>query len=373
MTNNVKEALILEQNLIKKHQPRFNILLKDDHAYPYIKITNEPHPKYLLAKKITSHDKNCFGPFPDGTKARETLQILERIFPLTKCKGNLGKPCLEYLIGKCSGHCFKEVKTEYYQKVKQEIIKFFQGKVQFVKKELQKSLQKSIARQEFELAKREKKILDNLNFFISEQSVEFPDCQNYDFLGYYLKSNYLACCLLLYRYGKLTATENQIFKIQKGLNEKKELLQSYLYQFYQKNLPPQVLYLPQKVENQEFLTQELGLVFQVPQRGKKRKILELAQQNAQQVWQKNLIEGFQESEKNQLLEELGNFLQISTPYFIEILDISNLFQQDIIAGFLTYVNGKKDQPRSKIYQISSFKEQKSDSFDKNSFPKSDTA
>jgi excinuclease ABC subunit C len=257
--------------------------LKDDHAYPYIKITSEPNPKYLLVKKIASHDKNCFGPFPDGTKARETLQILERIFPLTKCKGNLGKPCLEYLIGKCSGHCFKEVKTAYYQKVKQEVIKFFQGKVQFVKKELQKSLQKSIARQEFELAKREKKILDNLDFFISEQNVEFPDCQSYDFLGYCSKNGYLVCCLLLYRYGKLTATENQVFKVQKGLNEEKELLQSYLYQFYQKNLPPQVLYLPQQIKDQELLTQELGLTFQVPQRGKKRKILELAQQNAWQV------------------------------------------------------------------------------------------
>lgn len=324
--------------------------------------------------KVTSHQKDFyFGPFPDGTKAREILQILERIFPLTKCKGNLGKPCLDYLIGKCSGHCFKKIESEYYQKIKQGVVEFFQGKIQRVKKELQKSLQKSIAQQEFELAKREKKILDNLNFFASEQNVEFPNRQSYDFLGYYSKSNYLACYLLLYRYGKLTATESQIFKIEKGLNEKKEILQSYLYQFYQKNLSPQVLYLPQKIEDQELLNQELGFALQVPSQEKKRKILELAQQNAQQVWQKNFIEDFQESNQVQLLEELGDFLQIPTPYFIEILDISNLFQQDIVAGFLVYINGKKDQSKSKIYRISSFQDQKYVLFDENSLPKkSDT-
>jgi excinuclease ABC subunit C len=348
-------------------------LLRDDHFYPYIRIGGEPNPRYWVVNKTASRQKDLyFGPFPDGTKARETLQILERVFPLTKCRGNLGKPCLDYLIGNCSGHCFKKVGSEYYQKTKQRVIEFFQGKVKQVKKELQKSLQKSIARQEFELAKREKKILDNLNFFTSEQSVEFPSRQNYDFLGYYSKNDYLACYFLLYRYGKLTTTESQIFKIEKGLNEKKEILQSYLYQFYQKNLPPHVLYLPQKIEDQELLAQELGFMLQVPQRGKKRKILELAQQNAQQVWQKNFTEGFQEGNQIQLLEELGNFLQISTPCFIEILDISNLFQQDIVAGFLVYINGKKDQTKSKIYRITSL--QKNTPFGENSLPqKSDTA
>ncbi|CAJ0637810.1 2573_t:CDS:2 [Entrophospora sp. SA101] len=245
LTNNVKEALILEQNLIKKHQPLKNF---------------NPNKKDLY-----------FGPFPDGTKAAEILQILEKVFPLAKCKGNLGKPCLDYLLGQCSGHCFKKVEPEYYQNTKQKIIDFFQGKTQIVKKELQKTLQKSILNQEFELAKKEKKILDSLNFFLS-------------------------------------TTEAQIFQVQKGLNEKKELLQSYLYQFYQKNLSPQVLYLPEKLENQELLVEKFGS---------------------------------SKNDKTSLLEELGNYLQVDTPYFLEVLDISNLFQQDVVAGFLVYLNGEK--------------------------------
>ncbi|CAJ0836413.1 2094_t:CDS:2 [Entrophospora sp. SA101] len=293
LTNNVKEALILEQNLIKKYQPRFNILLRDDHAYPYIKITEETNPRYWLTKKFNSGKKDLyFGPFPDGTKAAEVLQILEKVFPLAKCKGNLGKPCLDYSLGQCSGHCFKKVEPEYYQKTKQKIIDFFHGKTQIVKKNLQKVLRKSILNQEFELAKKEKKILDNLNFFTSEQNVD--------------------------------TTKVQTFPLQARLNEEKELLQSYLYQFYQKNLPPQILYLPRKLENQELLAEEFGFTCQIPQR-----------------------------------EELGKYLQIEPPYFLEVLDISNLFQQDIVAGFLVYVNGEKVKNRAKIYQLTGL-EQKID-------------
>lgn len=352
MTNNVKEALILEQNLIKKHQPRFNVLLRDDSAYPYLKITAEPNPRYLLTKKISSRPKELyFGPFPEGSKAAEILQILEKVFPLAKCKGNLNKPCLDYSLGQCSGHCFKIIKAEYYQETKQKIIDFFHGQTQQVKKKLQTTLRQSIERQEFELAKKEKKILDNLNFFVSEQNVEFPKHQNYDFLGFYCRNNQLACFLLLYRYGKLSAHDARTFKIQDGLNSEKELLQSYLYQFYQKNLVPKVLCLPQKIEGQELLAEELGFTCQVPQQGKKRKILTIARQNAQHLWQKNHLDNFQKSDKIQLLEELGNLLLLPTPYYIEVLDISNLFQQDIVAGFLLCINGEIDERKSKVYQL----------------------
>ncbi|RHZ37242.1 excinuclease ABC subunit UvrC [endosymbiont GvMRE of Glomus versiforme] len=360
LTNNAKEALILEQNLIKKYQPRFNILLRDNRTYPYIKITEETNPRYWLAKKFNPFSKDLyFGPFPDGTKAREILQILEKVFPLAKCKGNLGKPCLDYSLGQCSGHCFKKVESEHYQKTKQKIIDFFQGKVQTVKKELQKALQKSIINQEFELAKKEKKILDNLNFFVSEQNIEFPYHGNCDFFSFHFQNGLLACFFLLYRYGKLSTTETQTFKVQEGLNEEKELLQSYLYQFYQKNLPPKILYLSEKLENQELLAEEFGFACQIPQKGKKKKILTMAQQNAFHAWQRNYTKKLLKNDKISLLEELGKYLQIETPYFLEILDVSNLFQQDVVAGFLVYLNGEKAKNKSKIYQLTN-SEKKSD-------------
>ena len=135
ITNNVKEALILEQNLIKQHQPRFNVLLKDDHYYPYLEITSSKNPRYQIVRKINWEKKSeYFGPFPDGSKAREILQILERLLPLAKCKGNLGKLCFYYTINQCSGHCFQKVDTEYYENIKKEVRKFFQGQTHEIKK-----------------------------------------------------------------------------------------------------------------------------------------------------------------------------------------------------------------------------------------------
>ncbi|CAH1762790.1 7289_t:CDS:2, partial [Entrophospora sp. SA101] len=249
ITANVKEALILEQNLIKKHQPRFNILLKDSHYYPYLEITQEENPRYKIVRKIDSKKKSeYFGPFPDGSKAREILQLLERLFPLAKCKGNLAKPCFYYTIDQCSGHCWQKVGNAYYENIKQGVRKFFAGKTQEIKAKIKKSLTKNINNLAFEIARKEKKILDNIDFFTSQQNVEFLNRENCDF----------------------------------GVN-KNDTIQTYLYQFYQNNLPPQVLYLSEKIAEEELLSEKFGFSLQVPTRGKKKKIVELARENAQQA------------------------------------------------------------------------------------------
>ncbi len=214
ITNNVKEALILEQNLIKKHQPRFNILLKDSHYYPYLEITGGENPRYKIVRRINPTNKNeYFGPFPDGSKAREILQLLERLFPLAKCKGNLKKPCFYYTINQCSGHCWQVVANSYYENIKKEVRKFFHGQTQEIKKKVKISLRKNVANLAFEIAQKEKKILDNIDFFASKQNMEFLERQNCDFLGIYEQENIISFYLLLYRYGKLVATEEAIFPI----------------------------------------------------------------------------------------------------------------------------------------------------------------
>jgi len=221
LTLNVKEALILDQNLIKKYRPRFNILLKDGNYYPYLEITNEKNPRYKLVRKVESGKKSeYFGPFPDGSKAREILQLLERLFPLAKCKGNLGKPCFYYTINQCSGHCWQKVDPAYYEKTREQIRQFFQGKTHSIKKTIKNSLQRNITDLAFEIAQKEKKILDNIDFFTSRQNVEFKQGENYDFLGiYYPKfaknpTDYvISFFLLIYRYGKLINTAEATFPI----------------------------------------------------------------------------------------------------------------------------------------------------------------
>jgi len=286
ITSNVKEALILEQNLIKKHQPRFNVLLKDSNYYPYILITNEENSHYKLVRKIGSDRKKgeYFGPFPDGSKAWEVLKILERIFPLAKCKGNLQKPCFYYTINQCSGHCWQKVDNSYYENSKKEVRKFFAGKTQEIKEKIKKSLRKNINNLAFEIAQKEKRILDNIDFFTSKQNVEFADQQNCDFLGVYLRESIIAFYLFIYRYGKLVATEEAIFPIW---TSKEEVCETYLYQFYQNNLPPHILYVPEKLAEGKIIGEKFGFDLKVPQKGRKKEIINLAQENAQQVWQRN--------------------------------------------------------------------------------------
>lgn len=214
----------MEQNLIKKHQPRFNVLLKDSNYYPYLEITAEKNPRYKVVRKIDPRKKSeYFGPFPDGSKAREILQLLERLFPLAKCKGNLGKPCFYYTIGQCSGHCWQKVASSYYEQTCHQIRQFFHGKTQEIKKKIQSSLRKNIKDLAFEIAQKEKKILDNIDFFTSKQNVEFQQSSDYDFLGIHcseLPANSTAgsekiitLFLLIYRYGKLTNTAEASFPI----------------------------------------------------------------------------------------------------------------------------------------------------------------
>ncbi|CAG8741635.1 3027_t:CDS:2, partial [Racocetra fulgida] len=247
LTQNVKEALILEQNLIKKHQPRFNVLLKDSNYYPYLEITAEKNPRYKVVRKIDPQKKSSyFGPFPDGSKAREILQLLERLFPLAKCKGNLGKPSVD---------------KSYYEKTRKQISQFFHGQTQEIKKKILDSLRKNVKDLAFEIAQKEKKILDNIDFFTSKQNVEFQQNNDYDFLGIHSEElpasaaggskNIITLFLLIYRYGKLTNTAEASF--------------------------PDLL--------------------------------------------------------------------------AEELDVSNLYKQNVVAGFLAFTNGEKDLRKSKLYKL----------------------
>ena len=357
ITNNVKEALILEQNLIKQHQPRFNVLLKDDHYYPYLEITSSKNPRYQIVRKINWEKKSeYFGPFPNGSKAREILQILERLLPLAKCKGNLGKLCFYYTINQCSGHCFQKVDPEYYENIKKEVRKFFQGQTREIKKKIKLSIQKNIHNLAFEIAQKEKKVFDNIDFFTSKQNAEFSDQQNCDFLGIYCQENIISFYLLIYRYGKLVGTDEATFPIW---TTQEEVCETYLYQFYQNNLLPEILYVQKEIEEIELLSESLGFGLKVPQRGRKKKTLILAQQNAQQTWQRNYWNEFQQVNKGQILGEISKFLSIPAPYYFECLDISNLYNQDIVAGFLVFVNGEKKLSRSKLYKLDNV-EQESD-------------
>lgn len=351
VTENQKEALILEQTLVKKHQPRYNVMLKNSEHYPYIHITNSKNPRYVLSYKVFKKDEIYFGPFPDGSRAKQMLSLLERILPLAKCNPSKEKKaCIYYDIKQCSGYCFKEVDQNYYINTKKDAINFFNGKTEKIKNKIEIIMEQNIANLSFEIAQKQKKILDSIDFFVSSQNVEFSDRQNRDFLGVFKKNGVLAINILIYRYGKLVTSKERIFSIKEQFADQSEIIESYIFQFYENNLSPRVLYTPEKIIIGKELEETLNFSSKLPKSQQMKKIMALAISNAEETWNKHFFGNFQKINKLSILQKVGEILKIKTPYYIEALDISNISLQDSVASFTSFVNGEQD--KSKLYKLS---------------------
>jgi len=278
MTSNEKEALILEQTLIKKHHPKYNILVADDKKYPYIQITNHRDPQYRYVRKAMKQEGHYYGPFPDGTGAREILKLLERIFPLRKCLGNLGKPCLYYHLEQCSGACFQKIPPSYYEDMISKIDQFFKGNVNTIKKQLINSMTVSAENLQFENANRIKILLSKIDLFLTQQVVEFQDYGNRDFINFLIEDNMVVLITLFYRNGKLQAKDEQI--VVNNYLDMQDLIRNYCQQLYSKNTLPSEIYLPALIDLDELRLLFPQVKFICPLKGVKEHILSLVKTNA---------------------------------------------------------------------------------------------
>lgn len=335
-TTNEKEALILEQTLIKKYHPKYNILLADDKRYPYIQVTNEKDPQYRYVRKAKRDQGRYYGPFPDGTGAREILKLLERIFPLRKCAGNLGKPCLYYHLGQCSGACFKEVPWSYYQDQISKIEQFFKGNVAEIKKQLQNSMNISSENLQFEAASRIKVLLEKIDIFLSQQLVEFQDFSNRDFINYIKEDNLISVVTLFYRNGKLQAKDEQV--ATNNYLDVQDFIRNYCCQLYNKNTLPQEIYLPTEIDFSELKLLFPSVKFIHPLKGKKEQILAIAKTNAVYSW-KNYLEKSKTSEVN-MMKVLSQWLKIKKINYLEVFDVSNLYQNASVGAMIVYKDGR---------------------------------
>jgi excinuclease ABC subunit C len=352
VTKNQKEALILEQNLIKKHQPRYNVLLKNNNSYPYIHITNDKNPRYILSYRIFKKSGEYFGPFPDGSRAKEILSLLERILPLAKCKESKSKnkrACIYYSIDQCSGYCFKEVDPNYYEETKKNVNNFFNGKTKKIKDKIKESFKKNLENLSFEIAQKQKKILDSIDFFTSSQNVEFNDRENRDFLGVFVKKGVLAINTLIYRYGKLVTSHEKIFSVENQFSDQQEIIESYIFQFYEKNISPRTLYTSEIISYKKELEEELKLSIISPKIGKMKRVLELANSNAEQTWNKHFLNDFQKIRKLEILKKIMKIFNVTFPNQIEAVDISNIFLEDAVASFSCFINGEYN--KTKLHKL----------------------
>jgi len=352
ITSSELEALLLEINLIKKHDPKYNILLRDDKTYPYIEITNEKYFRLLVVRNpnIKKTKNNIvFGPYPNVTAARKVVDMINRIYPLRKCKNYEKKECLYYHINECLGYCTKNIDDDTMKNMKNEIISFLNGNHQIITKKLENLMQLSSSKLQFEKALEYKELLDYINITLEKQKVELDDNLDRDIINYYEKNNYLSINMLFIRGGKLLDSSNNLFPMIDTLEEE---LTTFISKFYDKHtIKPKEVLVPDIIDK-DLLKEVFNLNFITPKKVEKKKILDLAYDNASNYYNEQINFLIQDEEKtNDSLKELSNILKINNLSRIELFDNSNLFGNFNVSGMVVFIDGKPAKNEYRKFKI----------------------
>ena len=353
ITSSNLEALLLEINLIKKHDPKYNILLRDDKSYPYIEVTSEEVFRLVVVRNANMkkrRDTKLFGPYPNVTAAKKVVDMLNRIYPLKKCRHYEKKVCLYYHIGQCLGYCEKEIDKDVIEKMRQEIIAFFNGNHKIVTDKLTNLMNEASSKLQYEKAMEYKELLDYVKVTLERQKVELDDNLNRDIIGYYCENNYLSVAMLFIRGGKLIDHNTNIFPMIGTLEEE---LETYVSKFYDKHkIKPHEVIVPDII-NIDILAEAFNLNFLIPKRGKKRKMLDLAFDNAKNYYNEQIsIISRDDERREKSLEELSNLLNIPNINRIELFDNAHLFGTFNVSGMVVFIDGKPYKNEYRKYKIS---------------------
>ncbi len=353
ITNSESEALILELNLIKKYQPKFNILLRDDKMYPYIELTNELYPRLLVVRKKFKkkpHSK-VFGPYPNVYAAKQTVQMLNKIYPLRKCQRMGKRECLYYHINECVGYCVNKISPSFINQMKKEIISFLKGHDKFLIKKIKKMMNEESLKLNFEKANELKRLLNDIKLTIANQPLDLKDVLDFDLFGYASKNDFLSIQVFHLRGGKLVSRASLIYKI---VGEVGDNLTSYIVSFYDKNnLKPDVLLVPDIIDV-KLIEETLDIKTKVPRRGKKKQLLLMACDNAKVALKSKikLLEK-QESTLKKANESLAELFKVNQIKKIEIFDNSHLFGTFAVSGMVVFVDGEPSKKDYRKYKITS--------------------
>ena len=356
LTNSEVESLLLELNLIKKYTPKYNILYKDDKTYPYIELTNDKIPRLLIVRNPNMKrggNRKLFGPYPNVGAAKKVVEIINRLYPLRKCKNMGKKECLYYHIGECLGYCVNSVDNTEIEKMREEIISFFNGNSEIIISKLEKKMYESSDRLQFEKALEYREILDYIKITLEKQKVELDDNYDRDVIGYYEEDNYLAINILFIRGGKLLDKKSNIFPMIDTLEEE---VNSYISNFYDKHSTKVKEVLVPDIINSEVMKESFGLNFFTPIKATKKKILELAMENAKNYYNEQISILKKDDEKlNDALLELSNLLGVDKCNHIEIFDNSNIFGSFNVSGMVVFIDGKKNTNLYRKFKITNDK------------------
>lgn len=350
ITSTDKEAFLLEITLIQKHKPYYNIKLKRGTGYPYIKITHEKDPQLKIVSQVKKDGGYYFGPYPNVYAATETLQLLQKVYPLRRCNGYQKRPCLYYHMGQCLGACFKEVPQSEYEKQIKKIKSFLNGNVSKIKKELEQKMETASENLEFERAAEIRDQIHYVEMTVEKQKIISNDNTPRDLFAFYMNKGWLSLQIFSIRQARLMKREKRLFPC---IDTPEAELESFILQFYnQKNriLPKEIL-VPSGMDK-ETLSEILGIPVKTPQRGQKRDLLEMAQKNAKLVLEEKfrLLE-LDERKTTGAMNEITDALGLPNGHRIEAFDHSHLQGEDLVSAMVCFIDGRPEKTEYRKYKL----------------------
>jgi len=349
ITKNEKEALILEMNLIHKYYPRYNILLKDGSHYPYIAIKKSGDVTIQIKRNKKDNKYLYFGPFPNSTGAYQMVSLLEKIFPVRKCKKIPTKECLYYHLGQCLAPCINQISDDEYKKMREEIISFLNGDNDKAYQNIKSKMLYYSEREMYETANEYKKILQSIEHINIKQNVELKDNKDVDIFAYSSRNGYISITVLIYRNGIMIGKENHI--VEEFLSLEETVMQ-FINELYTNINPPKEI-----VINSTEIISSLEEVFDVnfifAHKGKLFDLVLTSKTNADNALDEYFLVNKKDEDKIALLEELGQILSIETPYYIELFDNSHTQGSFPVGVSVAFVNGNRCPSLYRKYNIES--------------------
>ena len=348
IVNSEKEALLLENNLIKKYRPYFNIRLKDDKSYPYLMITKEEHPRLLMTRKYKKNNKNIyFGPYVDIKSAMEVKKILDKIYPLRKCNPVEKRPCMYYQIGECIGPCAKKINADVYKEQISKIRSFLTGNTKEILTDLKNKMQEHVKNLEFEAAGQIHNYIKSIEVSVQNQVVADSNIIDRDYIGFSFNNDYICIQIFLSRLGNIIERKVEYFSLY---DNPEQILYSYLMQYYAFNKLPKEIYIDEV--DGSLLSDVVNCEVIVPKKGNHRKILDTVKDNANHYLNNNLaIEELKERKLQVTLNNIAEKLGVESVNSIDAFDNSNIMGVDAVSVKVNFTNGKKNTYNYRKFKI----------------------
>lgn len=351
-TSSEQEAFILELNLIKEYNPKYNILLKDDKSYPYIEYISKPYPRLKVSRYLNIRKKDkklLFGPYPNAYAARKIVELINRIYPLKKCEGMPKHVCLYYHIGECLGYCEKNVNLDKLKEMEHEILAFLRGNDKILIDKINAKIKSYSDTLNFEMARDLKKELEYISVILDKQKVELHDYINRDVIAAFLDDGLVSVQILFLRSGKIIGGHNDKFYLISDIADE---LNTYILNFYSKHEIPKEI-LVENIMNSEILSELLHTKVYNPLKGKKKNLLDMAKTNAKISLEQELkIIERDEARTVDANAKLKEILGLDVLDRIDAFDNSNLFGSYAVSGMVVFINGKPAKNEYRKYKVS---------------------